>query len=164
MSVTLHTTLGDLKLELSLATPVLSANFLALCACGAYDGSPFHRVVRGFIAQAGAPAGAGGKGGEAAAGGLLRDEFAPALRHAGRGTLSMANAAPDANGSQFFIAFAPAPHLDGQSCVIGAVVGGARVLDALEAVPVEGKKFRPAAEVRVERVTVHANPFAVPSA
>lgn len=160
MSVTLHTSLGDLKLELSLETPRLSENFIALCASGAYDGSLFHRVVASFIAQGGAPAGAGGKGGEAAAGGLLPDEFAPALRHAGRGTLSMANSARDSNGAQFFIAFAAAPHLDGQSCVIGAVIGGADVLDALERVPVAGKKFRPVDDVVIRGATVHANPWA----
>jgi len=160
MSVTLHTSLGDLKVELSLETPRLSENFLALCASGAYDGSLFHRVVAGFVAQGGAPAGSGGKGGEAAGGGLLPDEFAPALRHAGRGTLSVANAAKDANGAQFYVAFAAAPHLDGQSCVIGAVIGGAAVLDALEAVPVAGKKFRPVDDVVITSATVHANPFA----
>lgn len=164
MSLTLHTTLGDLKIELSPLTPTLSANFLALAASGAYDGTLFHRVVAGFIAQGGAPAGSGGRGGAAAGGGTLPDEFAPALRHAGRGTLSMAkrDAARDGNGAQFFIALAPAPHLDGASCVIGAVIGGAAVLDALEAVPVAGKAFRPVADVAVTRVTIHANPFAAP--
>ena len=162
MSLTLHTTLGDILIELSLLTPVLSSNFMALAASGAYDGSLFHRVVSGFMAQGGAPCGSGGKGGEAAIGGLLADEFAPTLRHTGRGTLSMATSARDSNGAQFFIAFAAAPHLDGASCVIGAVIGGGAALNALEAIKVEGKKFKPSPPETavITSVTIHANLFA----
>ena len=164
MSLTLHTTLGDLRIDLSLSTPNLSSNFLALAASGAYTGSNFHRVVKGFMAQAGAPAGSGGKGGEAAVGGTMADEFSPSLRHSGRGTLSMANSTRDTNASQFFICFAAAPHLDGQSCVIGSVIGGGATLDAIEAAVVEGKKFRPCSDIVIRAVTIHANPFAELSA
>lgn len=160
MSVTLHTSLGDLKVELSELTPRLSENFMALCASGAYTNSLFHRVVSGFIAQGGAPEGSNGKGGASASGDLLADEFAPSLRHTGRGTLSMANSAANTNAAQFFIAFAAAPHLDGQSCVIGSVIGGADVLNKLEAVPVAGKKFRPVDDVVIQGVSIHANPWA----
>jgi len=159
MSLTLHTSLGDLKIELSLLTPSLSSNFIALAASGAYDGSLFHRVVHGFIAQGGAP-GFTCKGGESSVGGLLPDEFAPSLRHTGRGTVSFATSTRDSIGSQFFIAFNAAPHLDGQSCVIGSVIGGSAVLDALENVKVEGKKFKPSVDVCIDSVTIHANPFA----
>ena len=169
MSLTLHTSLGDLKFELAVAqAPRLCENFLALAACGAYDGSPFHRVVRGFIAQAGDSAAGGGKGGLVGVGGApLADEAlgAAGLLHDARGVLAVANQnTPDSNGAQFYVTFAEQPSLDGKCCVIGRVprahAASWATLDALEAVEVRAKRFRPIADVVVRSVTIHANPLA----
>ena len=168
MSLTLHTTLGDLKFELAVREcPRLCENFLALAASGAYDGAPFHRVVRGFIAQGG-DAGGTGKGGlTGVAGAPLADEAlgAAGLLHDARGVLAMANQnTPDSNGAQFYVTFAPQPSLDGKCCVIGrlqpAHAASWATLDALEAAEVRGKRFRPVSDVLVTGCTVHANPLA----
>jgi peptidyl-prolyl cis-trans isomerase-like 3 len=89
----------------------------------------------------------------------LEDEFVETLRHAARGVLSMANNGPHTNKSQFFITFAPQPSLDDVYSVIGRLIGGGAVLDAIEAAPV-GAKHRPITDIVITRVTVHANPFA----
>jgi len=92
---------------------------------------------------------------------LFEDEVRPNLRHL-RGSVSMANKGPNTNGSQFFITFAPTPHLDGKNTVFGRVIEGAEeggVLDVIEKVEVDGKG-RPVERCWVERVTVHANPLA----
>ncbi|UPX11103.1 Peptidylprolyl isomerase [Ascochyta rabiei] len=163
MSVTLHTTKGDIKLELFCeATPKTAENFLALCASHAYHASPFHRLIPGFILQAGSPASDPKSKASPSIfnhGGLFEDEFSPALRHNARGILSMANKGPNSNGSQFFITFAPAPHLDGKNTVFGKVLDGWEVLDEMEKVPVD-KKSRPQEKMLIDRVTVHANPLA----
>jgi peptidyl-prolyl cis-trans isomerase-like 3 len=172
-SLTLHTTLGDLKIELACAqAPKLCENFLALAASGTYDGTRFHRNIAGFIVQGGDPTGTG-KGGESIHGGKLPDTFTPSLTHADRGTVSMANDGPDTNGSQFFITYVPGPSLDGKYSVIGHLVpppspgeDGAALspsfatLAAMERAPVTGKKHRPVEDIVVRGVTIHANPFA----
>ncbi|KAF1365008.1 cyclophilin-like protein [Lizonia empirigonia] len=162
MAVTLHTTKGDLKLELFCsAAPLTTENFLALCASSFYSRSPFHRLIPSFMIQTGSPAtDAKSKTSVSIfAGGLFADEFSPALRHNARGIVSMANKGPDMNGSQFFITFAPAPHLDGKNAVFGRVIGGWEVLDEMERVQVDGKN-RPRERMVIESVTVHANPLA----
>ena len=160
MSLTFSTTLGELKIELfSTEAPKLCENFLALAASGTYTGTSFHRCIAGFIIQGGDPTGSG-KGGECVWGGTLPDELSPSLRHGARGVLSMANAGPNTNGAQFFITFAPAPHLDGANCVIGRVVGGEGTLARMEGVAVAGKKHRPVEDIAITAVKVHANPFA----
>jgi peptidyl-prolyl cis-trans isomerase-like 3 len=161
MSLTLHTTLGDLKLELHCdRAPIAAFNFLALAASGAYDGTPFHRNVKGFVVQGGAPAGGKGKGGECVWGGLMPDQFCAELKHDIRGVVSMASSKPDRVGSQFFVTYAPQPHLDGVQSVCGKVLFGWDTLDKMERAPVTGKKYRPETPIVVERVTIHANPFA----
>ncbi|KAK4250081.1 cyclophilin-like domain-containing protein [Corynascus novoguineensis] len=166
MSVTLHTTHGDLKIEVFCeSVPRTAENFLALCASSYYDGSPFHRLIPSFMAQTGAPARPNPpdnpKGGRSIFGGTFEDEIRPGLRHHERGVVSMANKGPNTNGSQFFITFAAAPHLDGLNTVFGKLLGDESLatLARIEGVEVD-KKNRPVEPVRIERVTIHANPLA----
>jgi peptidyl-prolyl cis-trans isomerase-like 3 len=135
-----------------------------LCASGYYDESPFHRLIPKFMVQTGAPAHPtpeNPKGGRSIWGGTFDDEIKPALRHADRGILSMANKGPGTNGSQFFITFDKAPHLDGLNTVFGKLIGDESIatLVKMEAVKVD-KKNRPTEPFRIERVTIHANPLA----
>lgn len=97
MSVTLHTSLGDIKIELYVdETPRTCTNFLALAASGKYDNTLFHRNIKEFMIQGGDPTGTG-KGGESIWGGAFPDEFHSSLRHVRRGMVSMANKGPNSN-------------------------------------------------------------------
>ena len=107
--------------------PLTVANFVNLAQRGFYDGLKFHRVIAGFMIQGGDPTGTG-RGGP---GYTFADEFSPRRRHDSAGVLSMANAGPGTNGSQFFITHAPQPHLDGRHSVFGRVVAGQDVVDAI---------------------------------
>jgi peptidyl-prolyl cis-trans isomerase-like 3 len=91
----------------------------------------------------------------------FEDEIRPSLRHNARGIVSMANKGPGTNGSQFFICFDKAPHLDGKNTVFGHVLGdvGLETLGKMEGVEVD-KKNRPKTEIKIEKVTIHANPLA----
>ena len=167
MSVTLHTSHGDVKVSLWCeVTPRTCFNFLALCASGYYNGSIFHRNIAGFMIQGGRPrassssTSSAGKRGESIWGGTFEDELRAHLKHDARGVLSMANRGPNTNGSQFFFTYAAQPHLDGKFTVFGRIVDGDAFLDAAEAVPVAGKKSKPTVDIVVERVTIHANPLA----
>ncbi|KAI8468030.1 MAG: cyclophilin-type peptidyl-prolyl cis-trans isomerase [Monoraphidium minutum] len=123
--------------------PRTADNFRALCSGekGAgqvaerlhFKGSPFHRIIPGFMAQAGDITQGNGMGGESIYGEAFEDETFKGT-HAGRGTLAMANAGPDTNGSQFYITFGPAPHLDGKHVVFGQVEAGWDTLAFLEGV------------------------------
>jgi peptidyl-prolyl cis-trans isomerase B (cyclophilin B) len=107
--------------------PLTVENFVNLARAGFYDGTTFHRVIPGFMAQGGDPTGTG-RGGP---GYSFRDEFTPELRHDAAGVLSMANAGPGTNGSQFFLTLAPTPHLDGRHTVFGRVTDGMDVLRSI---------------------------------
>ena len=111
--------------------------------------------------QGGSPDPSGkGKGGQSIYGSDFEDEFRPILRHNARGIVSMANKGPGTNGSQFFITYKPAPHLDDKNTVFGKVIEGEdTTLNVMEGVEVD-KKNRPVESVRIESVTVHANPLA----
>lgn len=126
---TIHTDLGDVVIDLFAdKAPVTVNNFVFLAREGFYDGVTFHRVIKGFMAQGGDPTGTGMGG----PGYSFRDEFHPDLVHDGPGILSMANAGPHTNGSQFFITYAATPHLDSRHAVFGRVVEG---MDVVEAIP-----------------------------
>lgn len=156
MSVTLHTTLGDIKVELyNQEAPKACENFLALCASGFYTDCAFHRNIPGFMIQGGDDK--DGTGGRSIWGGPFKDEIG-GLRHRERGMVSMANSGPDTNRSQFFITYAGHEHLDGLYTVFGRVIHGFDTLDKMERTPTQGE--RPLRPVLIRRVTIHANPFA----
>jgi cyclophilin family peptidyl-prolyl cis-trans isomerase len=119
---------GDIMVELYAdRAPLTVENFVNLARAGFYDGTTFHRVIRGFMAQGGDPTGTGTGG----PGYQFGDEFHPSLRHDGPGVLSMANAGPGTNGSQFFITHGATPHLDDRHSVFGRVTEGMNVVQAL---------------------------------
>ncbi len=124
-TATLSTDKGNIILELFAdKTPVTVNNFVFLAREGFYDGTIFHRVIPDFMAQGGDPTGTG-RGGP---GYRFADEFHPSLKHDKPGVLSMANAGPGTNGSQFFITHVPTPHLNNKHSVFGQVVSGMDVL------------------------------------
>ena len=128
-TATIKTPKGDIRLELFAdQTPRTCANFEKLAKEGFYDGLKFHRVIPDFMIQGGCPKGTGTGG----PGYQFEDEFHPELRHDGPGILSMANAGPNTNGSQFFITHVPCPHLDDRHSVFGKVLEGQDVVDSIE--------------------------------
>lgn len=130
-----------------------------MCASGYYNDNVFHRNIKDFMVQTGDPSGTG-KGGTSIWGKKFDDEFHETLKHNARGVVSMASSGPDTNGSQFFIIYSKQPHLDLKYTVLGKVIDGWDTLDDLEKVPVHEKTFRPTSDIRLRRVTIHANPIA----
>ena len=120
-----HTDKGDIKIQLFAdRTPKTVNNFVFLARQGFYDGTIFHRVIKDFMVQGGDPTGTG-RGGP---GYNFTDEFHPSLKHDKPGILSMANAGPNTNGSQFFITHVPTPWLDRKHSVFGEVKSGMDVV------------------------------------
>ena len=145
---TLHTSKGDIVLELFAAkTPVTVNNFVFLAREGFYDKTIFHRVIANFMAQGGDPTGTG-RGGP---GYRFKDEFHPSLKHSKPGILSMANAGPGTNGSQFFITHVPTDWLDGKHSVFGQVVDG---MDVLMSIPPRDPARADAPAVKINSVTI----------
>jgi cyclophilin family peptidyl-prolyl cis-trans isomerase len=129
-SAIIHTDLGDIKLELFASkTPKTVNNFVFLAKQSFYDNTIFHRVIKDFMVQGGDPTGTG-RGGP---GYRFNDEFHPSLKHNKPGILSMANAGPGTNGSQFFITHVPTPWLDNRHSVFGQVTTG---MDVVLQIPV----------------------------
>ncbi len=128
-TATFKTEKGDFVVELFAdKAPKTVNNFVYLARDAFYDGVTFHRVIRDFMAQGGDPTGTGTGG----PGYKFADEFHSALRHDGPGILSMANAGPNTNGSQFFITHRATPHLDNRHSVFGRVIQGLDVVLALD--------------------------------
>ncbi|MBA0592150.1 peptidyl-prolyl cis-trans isomerase CYP65 isoform X2 [Gossypium raimondii] len=159
--VQLHTTHGDLNIELHCdITPRTCENFITLCDRGYYNGVAFHRNIRNFMIQGGDPTGTG-RGGESIWGKPFNDELNSKLLHSGRGVVSMANSGPHTNGSQFFILYKSANHLNFKHTVFGGVVGGLTTLSAMEKVPVDDND-KPLEEIKIVSVTVFVNPYLEP--
>ncbi|MGB9632446.1 MAG: peptidylprolyl isomerase [Chloroflexaceae bacterium] len=119
--VTMETNKGTIELELyPQYAPMTVNNFVFLANEGFYDGVVFHRVIKDFVIQGGDPTGTGTGG----PGYRFRDETMGNLLTHERGVISMANAGPNTNGSQFFIVYAPQPHLNGRHTVFGRVISG----------------------------------------
>lgn len=129
--------------------PLTTKNFIELVEKGFYDGIIFHRVIDGFMIQGGDPTGTGMGG----PGYKIKDEFGEGLKHDDEGILSMANAGPNAGGSQFFITLAPTPWLNGHHAIFGKVVEGMDVVRLIGVVPTDFRD-RPREAVTMEKVEV----------
>ena len=141
LKATMTTSRGDIELDLHEEhAPVTVANFVNLTQRGFYDGLSFHRVIDNFMIQGGCPSGTGTGG----PGYAFEDECTSKLTHDGPGILSMANAGPGTNGSQFFITHAETGLLDGKHTVFGRVTEGQRVVnkiqqgDTIDKITIEG--------------------------
>jgi peptidyl-prolyl cis-trans isomerase B (cyclophilin B) len=131
MKATIKTNKGEISLKLFAdLAPVTVANFVNLANRGFYNNLKFHRVIKDFMIQGGCPLGTGTGG----PGYNFQDEFVPELKHEKPGILSMANAGPGTNGSQFFITHIPTPWLDGKHTVFGEVLGpeDQKVVDSIQ--------------------------------
>ncbi|MEI7904427.1 MAG: peptidylprolyl isomerase [Candidatus Firestonebacteria bacterium] len=149
-TATLKTNMGDIVIELfTEQAPKTTANFIKLAEKGFYDGVIFHRVIPNFMIQGGDPTGTG-RGGP---GYTFEDEFAPGLKHTKAGMLSMANAGPNTNGSQFFVTVAPTPWLDGKHAIFGQVIEGMDLvikMSKVETLPGD----KPKKDIVMEKVTI----------
>lgn len=144
----METDKGTMVIELFAdRTPKTVNNFVFLAREGYYEGVIFHRVIANFMVQGGDPTGTGSGG----PGYKFGDEFHPTLKHDKQGVLSMANAGPGTNGSQFFITHLPTPHLDNKHTVFGQVTEG---LDVLMSIPPRDPNNRAAPAVKITRVTI----------
>lgn len=145
---TIKTDKGDIVIQLfSKTTPYTANNFIFLAQQGFYEGTIFHRVITNFMAQGGDPTGTGTGG----PGYHFGDEFDPALRHDKPGILSMANAGPNTNGSQFFITHVPTPWLDMKHTVFGEVVKG---MDVVLSIPARDPAQRNSPAVNILEVVI----------
>ena len=145
-----ETSMGNFTIELfEQQAPKTVANFVKLAEKNFYDGVIFHRVIDGFMIQGGDPTGTG-RGGP---GYQFADEFHPQLRHNSEGILSMANAGPNTNGSQFFITLTATPHLDGKHAVFGKVTEGMDVVKKIGKTPTKAGD-RPVTDVVMKTVRI----------
>ena len=142
------TDVGDFTIDLhATKAPKTVNNFVFLARQGYYDGTMFHRVIDNFMAQGGDPTGTG-RGGP---GYNFEDEFHDDLVHDKRGVLSMANAGPNTNGSQFFITHGPTPHLDGRHAVFGQLSAGE---EAFMSIPARDPGNPSAPAVTIETIEI----------
>lgn len=150
-TATMTTDKGDIVIQLFAdKAPVTVNNFVFLARQGYYDGTIFHRVIANFMAQGGDPTGTGMGG----PGYKFKDEFHKDLRHNKPGILSMANAGPNTNGSQFFITHGPTPHLDNRHTVFGVVTEG---MDVVMAIPLRDPMKTGSPAGKILKVTITEN-------
>ena len=150
-SASIETDKGTMVLELFAdKTPVTVNNFVFLAREGFYNGTIFHRVIADFMVQGGDPTGSG-RGGP---GYRFQDEFHPSLKHDKPGILSMANAGPGTNGSQFFITHVPTSWLDGKHSVFGQVIEG---MDVLMSIPPRDPMRPEYPGVKIINITINEN-------
>ena len=157
---TIHTSVGDIHVQLfPRECPKSVENFCVHAKNNYYNGHIFHRVIKQFMVQTGDPLGIG-TGGESIWGGEFEDEFHPRLKHDRPYTLSMANAGPNTNGSQFFVTVVPTPWLDNKHTVFGRVVKGMEVVQNICNVKTHPKTDKPYDDITMISVSVK-NPFKV---
>ncbi|GMT28141.1 hypothetical protein PFISCL1PPCAC_19438, partial [Pristionchus fissidentatus] len=150
----IHTTMGDIHIELfPNECPKTVENFCTHARRGFYNGLLFHRVLKSFMIQTGDPTGRG-TGGESIWGEDFEDEFHPRLRHDKPYRVSMANAGPNSNGSQFFITTVPAEWLDGKNTLFAEVTEGFNVVQKINGVPTHGKSGRPKDEIKLVSISL----------
>ncbi|NXJ71036.1 PPWD1 protein, partial [Rostratula benghalensis] len=153
-SAIIHTSMGDIHIKLfPVECPKTVENFCVHSRNGYYNGHIFHRIIKGFMIQTGDPTGTG-MGGESIWGGEFEDEFHSTLRHDRPYTLSMANAGPNTNGSQFFITVVPTPWLDNKHSVFGRVTKGMEVVQRISNVKVNPKTDKPYEDISIINITV----------
>lgn len=129
IKITFETSKGNIDITVFASrVEVTAASFLNLISRGYYDGLNFHRVIADFMIQGGCPEGSGMGG----PGYKFECECLPDLTHSKPGILSMANAGPNTNGSQFFVTHLPTPHLDGRHTVFGEVTNGVETVNAIQ--------------------------------
>ena len=145
----LQTNIGDIAIELLPdVAPKHVTSTVYLTQLGFYDDVPFHRVIPGFMAQGGDPTGRGTGG----PGYQYAGEFDPSVKHDKGGLLSMANAGPNTDGSQFFLTFVATPWLDGKHTIFGEVVSGMDALKKLEEKGTQGGQ--PTAPLKIVKATI----------
>jgi len=150
----IKTNMGTIEIELfAKETPKTVENFVGLANKDYYNGVIFHRVIENFMIQGGDPTGTG-RGGDSFWGGKFADEIVPALKHDQPGILSMANAGPNTNGSQFFITLVATPWLDGKHTVFGKVIAGMEVVSAIGKVATSKPGDKPLQDVVMETVII----------
>ncbi|XP_027018184.1 peptidylprolyl isomerase domain and WD repeat-containing protein 1 [Tachysurus fulvidraco] len=153
-SAIIHTTMGDIHIKLyPVECPKTVENFCVHSRNSYYNGHIFHRVIKGFMIQTGDPTGTG-MGGESIWGGEFEDEFHFSLRHDRPYTLSMANAGPGTNGSQFFITVVPTPWLDNKHTVFGRIMKGMEVVQRISNVKVNPKTDKPYEDISIISITI----------
>jgi cyclophilin family peptidyl-prolyl cis-trans isomerase len=149
---TMATSKGDVRIKfMPDVAPMHVTSFIYLSRLGFYDGLAFHRVIPGFMAQGGCPLGTGTGGPGYEYDGEFRDD----VKHDRGGLLSMANAGPGTDGSQFFLTFAATPWLDGKHTIFGEIVGGEATLKAIE--PLGSDQGRTREPIHIEKVTVEVS-------
>lgn len=152
-TVTLKTSQGDIVIDLfPKIAPKAVENFIGLAEKGYYDGTIFHRVIKGFMIQGGDPTGTG-RGGSSLWGEPFEDEFKPNIVFDRSGILAMANAGPKTNGSQFFITTVPTPWLNGRHTIFGEVVEGMDVVRKIEK-SATGRNDKPQEDQTILGITV----------
>lgn len=148
-----QTNMGTIEIELFADKAVKTVqNFIGLAEKKYYDGIIFHRVIDNFMIQGGDPTGTG-SGGQSIWGKPFEDEVKTGLKHESDGILSMANAGPNTNGSQFFITLAATPWLDGKHTVFGKVISGIEVVKTIGKVKTN-QNDRPLTDVAMQKVTI----------